>query len=163
LIGEKIKRLIRQKGYTVTEFAEMINCSRRTLYEIFRKNSIDTELLYRISLVLGYNLFDELSDKTKNDIGKYEQKYAHNYYSFHNLFENEKKTSILEDDSPILHFKNIQEENKFPFFEKPEKRQRKRKPIYPDKESFESKLLEQMEKINNNLENIVELINSLKK
>lgn len=46
---------------TVTEFADKINYSRRNIYSIFSKESIDTSLLFKISEVLKYNFFNDFS------------------------------------------------------------------------------------------------------
>ncbi len=56
-IGEIIKNLVKSKGISVTEFADKINYSRRNVYEIFDKKTIDTGLLIKIGSVLGKNLF----------------------------------------------------------------------------------------------------------
>lgn len=56
-IGEQIKKLVKSKGISVTDFADRIAYSRRNVYEIFEKGSIDTGLLIKISKELGQNLF----------------------------------------------------------------------------------------------------------
>jgi|GEM_PF-1054238 len=56
-IGETIKNLVKNKGISVTEFADRINNSRRNVYEIFDKKTIDTGLLIKIGKVLEQNLF----------------------------------------------------------------------------------------------------------
>lgn len=68
-IGKVIKRLVKEKGFTVTEFAEKINYSRRNVYEIFDKNTIDTGLLVKIGKLLNENLF--LNYISETDIYKY--------------------------------------------------------------------------------------------
>lgn len=62
-IGKIIKKLVKEKGISVTEFADKINYSRRNVYEIFDKENIDTGLLVKIGKVLEENLFlNYLSD-----------------------------------------------------------------------------------------------------
>lgn len=56
-IGEIIKKIVKSKGVSVTDFADRINYSRRNVYEIFDKPTIDTGLLIKISKELGQNLF----------------------------------------------------------------------------------------------------------
>ena len=56
-IGKIIQETVRLKGMDVTEFANKINYTRRNIYKIFSKSSIDTDLLKKISKVLGENLF----------------------------------------------------------------------------------------------------------
>ena len=60
--GQLIRHALREKGHTVTWFAAQLCCTRSNIYKIFRKNNIDVELLWRISLVLDRNFFFELSD-----------------------------------------------------------------------------------------------------
>jgi len=56
-IGEVIKETVHQKKMNVTEFAKKINYTRRNVYKIFNKSSIETEVLVKISEVLNENLF----------------------------------------------------------------------------------------------------------
>ena len=56
-IGKIIKKLVKKKGISVTEFAGRINYSRRNVYEIFDRETIDTGLLIKINKVLEENLF----------------------------------------------------------------------------------------------------------
>lgn len=56
-IGEKIKFFVQARKMTVNEFADKIHYSRRNIYDIFEKESIDTSILLRINEVLGINLF----------------------------------------------------------------------------------------------------------
>jgi len=56
-IGRLIKDKVKSSKFSVTEFAREINCSRRNVYTIFERESVDTELLKHISAVLDYNFF----------------------------------------------------------------------------------------------------------
>ena len=40
-----------------TEFASLINRDRQVIYDIFKRESIDTELLQQISKVLNHDFF----------------------------------------------------------------------------------------------------------
>jgi transcriptional regulator with XRE-family HTH domain len=51
-IGALIKKALKERGMPVTEFARRINYSRENVYSIFRRKSIDTALLTKISKVL---------------------------------------------------------------------------------------------------------------
>lgn len=69
-LGELIKaELIRQER-SVVWFAGHLSCDRTNIYRIFSKSSLDTELLARISIVLGHNFFADLAsiidDKLSN-------------------------------------------------------------------------------------------------
>ena len=50
---------------SVTEFATKINYSRRNIYSIFEKESLDTFLLGKISEVLGQDFFVHYSNSKK--------------------------------------------------------------------------------------------------
>ncbi len=56
-IGHEIELELRRQERTVTWFASKLCCNRRNIYRIFERESIDTELLRRISVVLGRNFF----------------------------------------------------------------------------------------------------------
>jgi plasmid maintenance system antidote protein VapI len=56
-IGSLIKELVKSKRIDIGEFAQQINCSRRNAYKIFDQSSINTEMLIKISAVIGQNLF----------------------------------------------------------------------------------------------------------
>jgi transcriptional regulator with XRE-family HTH domain len=56
-IGKIIQEKVKRSGLTITEFAEKINLSRPAVYQLFNKQSIDCDVLGRICLVLGENLF----------------------------------------------------------------------------------------------------------
>ena len=60
-IGKKIKEAVDKSGMTVTAFAEKINYSRRNIYSIFSKESIDTQLLSKIGKVLDQDFFNHFS------------------------------------------------------------------------------------------------------
>lgn len=62
-IGEVIKSRfdLEPKTHTVAWFARQLNCHRVNVYDIFRRNTIDTQLLMRISYVLQYNFFHDLA------------------------------------------------------------------------------------------------------
>ena len=54
-IGAIIEKKLKEKLMTVTEFADKINRERSTVYDIFKRKSIDTELLVLISKALDYD------------------------------------------------------------------------------------------------------------
>lgn len=54
-IGEEIKKVFDKRGLTKEKFAEMINCHRTNVYDIFSRKTIDIELLIRISNALDYD------------------------------------------------------------------------------------------------------------
>ena len=56
-IGKKIQGVLKERRYQKTEFADMINISRTVVYDIFKRETIDTGLLKKISEVLNHDFF----------------------------------------------------------------------------------------------------------
>lgn len=56
-IGNIIKEELRKQERTISWFARKLYCDRSNVYDIFKRESVDTELLLRISLVLKRNFF----------------------------------------------------------------------------------------------------------
>ncbi len=61
-IGSKIETELRRQERTVAWFARKLYCNRQNVYDIFKRESIDTTLLRRISGILGHDFFRDLSD-----------------------------------------------------------------------------------------------------
>jgi len=61
-IGNSIKDELLKQERTVSWLARKLNCTRAMVYRIFSKNSIDTNLLMQISLVLHHNFFCDLKE-----------------------------------------------------------------------------------------------------
>ncbi len=57
-IGRKIQEKLKETRYKKTEFADMINISRTVVYDIFKRKTIDTGLLKKISEVLNHDFFN---------------------------------------------------------------------------------------------------------
>lgn len=62
-IGKIIEEELRSQERSVVWFAGKLNCNRTNIYKIFRRDSIDAELLLRISNVLHVNFFDIYTDR----------------------------------------------------------------------------------------------------
>lgn len=56
-IGQLIRQELRRQERNVAWFARQLSCDRSNIYRIFQKESIDTYLLVRISIILQYNFF----------------------------------------------------------------------------------------------------------
>lgn len=63
-IGKKIKEVWKKSRLRGTEFAAAINRDRQVIYDIFKRESIDTELLQNISKVLNHDFFSYYSNET---------------------------------------------------------------------------------------------------
>ena len=61
-IGMMIELELRAQERTVSWLARKLCCNRQNVYDIFRRESIDTSLLSRISAALGHDFFKDLSD-----------------------------------------------------------------------------------------------------
>lgn len=56
-IGKLIEQELRRQERSVTWFASKLYCDRTNVYSIFKRESIDTALLMRISDVLHHDFF----------------------------------------------------------------------------------------------------------
>lgn len=65
-LGELIKQELEKQERSVTWFARKVGVDRSNVYRLFKKNSIDTSLLMRISIVLDYDFFADLSEEMHN-------------------------------------------------------------------------------------------------
>ena len=70
-IGQIIEKELHRQERSVTWFARRLYCDRTNVYNIFRRQSLDTELLLRISIILEYNFFQIYSDIYNNRTYKY--------------------------------------------------------------------------------------------
>lgn len=56
-IGKLIAQIIKEKGVKLTVLAEQIHTSKQNLNHIFKRESIDTNILLKLSNALEYNFF----------------------------------------------------------------------------------------------------------
>lgn len=61
-IGEAIKQELQEQERSISWFARKLYCDRSNVYDIFKRKSIDTELLLRISIILNRNFFALYND-----------------------------------------------------------------------------------------------------
>ncbi len=66
-IGQLIEQELRRQRRSVSWFAKELYCDRTNVYKLFRKESIDTLLLYRISCVLSHDFFKYYTDDFVSD------------------------------------------------------------------------------------------------
>ena len=69
-IGSIIKEKFDKHGASVSWFARQLCCDRTSIYSIFKRESIDTALLVKISVILEYDFFQHYSqdlDFTKSE------------------------------------------------------------------------------------------------
>ena len=65
-IGNCIREKLKKDGRSAAWLAGRICCTRTHVYKIFKKESIDTALLVRISHALDYDFFEEISNELAN-------------------------------------------------------------------------------------------------
>ncbi|OJU49708.1 MAG: hypothetical protein BGN96_10600 [Bacteroidales bacterium 45-6] len=76
IIGQIIRERVDAVNMEVTVFAKAINKERSNVYDIFKRDSIDTSLLKKIGQVLDYDFFQHFIEKKTierlkmNDISK---------------------------------------------------------------------------------------------
>ena len=59
-IGQMIKAVFDESGMSISEFARQIHLERTTVYSIFERPCIDSELLARISVALNHNFLSDV-------------------------------------------------------------------------------------------------------
>ena len=69
-IGQLIEAELTRQEHTISWFAKKLCCDRTNVYSIFKRQSIDTELLLRISTTLHYDFFALYSQTLRNDCEK---------------------------------------------------------------------------------------------
>lgn len=66
-MGKQVRECLDSQDRTVTWLSKQLGCTRMNAYKIFLRESLEVELLYRISMVLSYNFFKDLSDQFVKD------------------------------------------------------------------------------------------------
>ncbi len=61
-IGRRIEEELRRDGHSIAWFARMLCCNRQNVYNIFKRESIDTHLLNRICKILNHDFFKDYSE-----------------------------------------------------------------------------------------------------
>jgi plasmid maintenance system antidote protein VapI len=67
-LGQIIREKVKRSGMSITEFAEKINLSRPAVYQLFEKKSIDCEMIRKISILLGENLFCDIYNEVQKTL-----------------------------------------------------------------------------------------------
>lgn len=58
-IGQLVKSVFDESGMTVSELARQLRCERTNVYTIFKRRTIDVELLAMLSEILNHNFLDD--------------------------------------------------------------------------------------------------------
>ena len=64
-LGNMIKRELKAQGRSVAWLARTIHKERSSIYKLFERNSLDVELLIRISIVMDHDFFLDISKKMR--------------------------------------------------------------------------------------------------
>ena len=64
-MGRRIQEELKRQGRTTTWLARQLGMERTSLYYTFRQNSIDVELLLRISSFIEHNFLQDVADVYK--------------------------------------------------------------------------------------------------
>lgn len=59
-IGSVIKRKLDESSLSIIQFAQLIHCDRTTVYDLFKRKSIDVDRLLLISEALNFNFLWEV-------------------------------------------------------------------------------------------------------
>lgn len=59
-VGQLIKERVTAQNWRITDFAREIGVERSNVYDIFKRDSIDTKMLKKIGHVLKYDFFQDL-------------------------------------------------------------------------------------------------------
>lgn len=62
-VGEMVAEVMYQQHVSKQEFAEAIGTDRSNVYRILKKDSIETDQLFRYSKELNYNFFRDLAEE----------------------------------------------------------------------------------------------------
>ena len=62
-IGHEIKEYAKSHGIKLHWLSQQLHCHRNTLYNVFERRWIDTDLLMRLSLVLEHDFFADISEE----------------------------------------------------------------------------------------------------
>lgn len=61
-IGKRIQEVVKERGISVPSLADALCITRKHVYKLFQKESLNTDLLKRISEAIRYDFFLEYSD-----------------------------------------------------------------------------------------------------
>lgn len=66
-IGKHIEQVFRDQGRSVKWFADKLCYDRRNIYKIFKRESVDTDFLKKISVLLDHNFFNDIMEEDDTD------------------------------------------------------------------------------------------------
>jgi hypothetical protein len=100
-IGKKIKEEVYKQRIPVHVFAKKISRSRNVVYDIFERESVDTDLLNKIGKVLNCDFFSLYSAQKEYSTGNVKTFYIAEQESGYTKF-NPETFSVLVQENQIL-------------------------------------------------------------
>lgn len=102
-IGTIIRKIIKQRRIKITDFSRNIGYSRRTVYEIFNKKSLDIKLLQKISQELNVDLLayfkeDDVQNSLHREMRLYLPSFEDNFTKQYEIDKIMKKLDKIEDE-----------------------------------------------------------------
>lgn len=68
-IGSIIEEVIREQGRSPSWIAKELCCDRTNIYNILKRESVDTNLLLKLSSILNYNFFQHFTESLTEQDG----------------------------------------------------------------------------------------------
>jgi len=96
-IGERIKHRAKELRIGPTELGKMINTSKQNVYGIYKRKSIDTEMLRKLSKALNYDFFQYYFNDNLGFLGESPPSYGKKGKSAVSADEFQKLKRELED------------------------------------------------------------------
>ena len=56
-IGEQIKKVMTEKGLKVIDVASQLGYTKANFYHLYQRESIDSKVLYKLSVITGFDFF----------------------------------------------------------------------------------------------------------
>ncbi len=96
-LGKKIKEEVKRQGISISEFSRRINRTRSVAYDIFKRESVDTELLTQIGKVLRVDFFTSLRKEYPLPVGQSRTSEHPGY-----ILKLEKELEVLREENRLL-------------------------------------------------------------
>ena len=66
-IGSIIKAKVEERGFTEVKLSKLLHCHLSNIYNVYSRENINTDLLWRLSIILDYNFFTEIYGISLNE------------------------------------------------------------------------------------------------
>ncbi len=96
-IGKKVKEEMKRQGISVIEFGQRINRTRNVVYNIFERESIDTELLNKIGKVLKCDFFSLYSIQKEYNAINTKSYFVNEPSTLYNKLQNEEVKNLQKE------------------------------------------------------------------